>query len=212
MHSGMGATAAKRAINWVLSKPLVGQMVYQPKIVIMAGFAGALIEGLQVGEVVLASEVGNQDGNFYPATWLDALPGSKWKTALNQCRIVTSNRMVCSSKEKKEMRRINNALAVDMESAHIAYACAEKEVPFGCIRAISDSVDTGISDNLAKAISGDRVSLMGLTGAIIRSPKTVLELVRLANNSRIAAQKLSAALCEMLRSAATQEDVRKTLS
>src|SRR6516164_5325108 len=49
IHSGMGATAAKRAIHWILSKPLFNQKVYWPKVVVIAGFAGALIEELQVG-------------------------------------------------------------------------------------------------------------------------------------------------------------------
>src|SRR5947209_409183 len=55
MHIGMGPQAAKVAIDWVLSKPKFENLVYQPKFVVMAGFAGALDESLRMGDVVLAS-------------------------------------------------------------------------------------------------------------------------------------------------------------
>jgi adenosylhomocysteine nucleosidase len=198
IHSGMGHIAAKRAINWVLSKPILGEGVYLPTVVIMAGFGGALIEGLRVGDVVLASEVGNHDGTFCPVTWPHKWPETRWKTAFHQGKIVTVDKMICSSKKKKELGRISNALAVDMESAYVAHSCAERGVAFGCIRAISDAVDKEISVHLSKAFSNNRVSLIRLTDALIRSPTTILELVRLARHSQIAARNLRAALCELL--------------
>jgi adenosylhomocysteine nucleosidase len=198
VHSGMGAVAAERAVNWILSKPLLGSLVYQPKFVIMAGFGGALNEQLQVGDVVLATEIGKHDGNFSPVTW-PSMAGEKWKPEVIRGRIVTSNKLIGTSSEKSELGRITKALVVDMESAYVAQACAEKGVPFGCIRAISDSVSMELSSHMTEVFSQGRISAIRLVSAVLRSPKTLLEMQKLAKNTRIAARKLSSTLCEVLQ-------------
>src|SRR5947207_2344404 len=50
LETGIGAERAGRAIAWVLDR-------FAPRLVIAAGFAGALSRTLAVGEVVVATEV-----------------------------------------------------------------------------------------------------------------------------------------------------------
>jgi adenosylhomocysteine nucleosidase len=199
VHSGLGAVAAKRAINWILSKPLLGSLVYQPKFVIMAGFGGALTEQLQIGDVVLATEIGKHDGSSSPVTWPTSRLETKGKPEVIRGRIVTSDKLIGTSSEKGELGRITKALVVDMESAYVAQACAEKGVPFGCIRAISDSVNMELSRHMIQITSQGRISAIRLVSAVLRSPKTLLEMQQLAKNTRIAARKLSSTLCEVLQ-------------
>src|SRR5262245_35125530 len=53
VETGIGAAAAVRAVNWLLSRPALADAVSEPELLLFAGFAGALRESLHVGDVVL---------------------------------------------------------------------------------------------------------------------------------------------------------------
>lgn len=198
MHTGMGADAAKQAIDWALGKPTLGDKSYSPKFVIMAGFAGALDRALRIGDIVAATGVGDEEGNAWPTTLPAHIPGGKWETTLQRGKIVTVDRVVDSPSGKTSLSQKYQASAVDMESAHVARACRINNMPFGCIRAISDAVDTQISKGLVRAFSGNRVSWFHVLSAVLRSPKVMLEMKRLTADTRHASQQLGLALRELL--------------
>src|SRR5215831_11620071 len=53
-------------------------------LVLETGVGGALRSGLRVGDVVLATEVADADGNVWPATWPDPLPPGEWRPPLHR--------------------------------------------------------------------------------------------------------------------------------
>src|SRR5947209_6396194 len=55
LETGVGAAAAEAALRWALGAPRFGNLPYRPKLVLAAGFAGALAPDLRVGDLVLAS-------------------------------------------------------------------------------------------------------------------------------------------------------------
>lgn len=138
---------------------------FHPSLVINSGVAGGTGHGAAILDVVVASEVAYHDvwcgpgtvdgqaadcpprfeGALQPAT-LQALGlADKVKTGL-----IASGDIFVSRVD--DIRRIlalyPEAIAVDMESAAIAHVCHLKNVPFVCVRVISDT--PGAADNIAQ--------------------------------------------------------------
>jgi nucleoside phosphorylase len=186
LDTGVGRSAVHAALDWLLAGPL------WPSFVLYAGFAGALDPTLQVGDVLFADEVVDAHGGRWPATWLGSPPN------LLRGRLLTVSRLVASAEEKRRLGALHRALAVDMEAAYAAERCAEHGVPFGCIRSVSDCVDTPLSPALVEMLSLGRVAPMQVVKAIVRRPTLIGELCRLGRDTRRAARRLSDSLLQVL--------------
>jgi hypothetical protein len=90
------------------------------------------------------------------------------------------------------------ALAVDMESGHLARACHEAGVLFGALRVVSDDLATSLSPRLIDILKSGRVSPMLLMSSLIRSPSLMGELWRLRGATKRAAQQLALGIREIL--------------
>src|SRR5207244_8671511 len=126
------------------------------------------------------------------------LPAGEWRPPLHRGRIVTTGKLIGETDVKQALGKQLKALAVDMESASVARLCARHDVPFGCVRVISDEVTSAVSPQLVSLLSGGRVSALKLAGALVHSPGLVPELLRLRKQTRFAAERLSKALGELL--------------
>ncbi len=198
VETGMGTAHTERALDWLLGRPLLGNVAYRPKVVVSAGFAGALRKPLLVGDVLLATEVADMEGNVWPATWPAELPEGPWDPPLRRGRLLTVARAVAEPQAKRELGERHGAAAVDMETAVVARACSRAGVPFGCVRAISDDADTRLSPRLAALLAGGSVSPLRVLGQVVRAPALAGELWRLARQTRYAARQLGKALGELL--------------
>jgi adenosylhomocysteine nucleosidase len=198
VETGMGTAHMQWALDWLLGRPLLGNVAYRPKLVLSAGFAGALCKPYLVGDVLLATEVADTDGNVWPTTWPGELPDGPWEPPLRRGRLLTAPQMVADPEAKRALGERYGAAAVDMETATVARACARAGVPFGSVRAISDDVDTPLSPRLATLLAGGRVSLPRLLIQLVRAPSLIGELWQLARHTRIAARQLATALGELL--------------
>jgi adenosylhomocysteine nucleosidase len=198
LETGVGARAAEAAVDWLLKRPKLGDVPYRPKVVLSAGFAGALRPDGRVGDVLLATDVVDADGECWPATWPEELPPGDWRPPLHRGRVLTAPRLVTTPEEKRALGERHQATAVDMESAVLARACRRQGVPFGCVRAVSDAADTALSPRLAALAAGGRVSLPRVLAALARSPGLAGELWRLARATGRAGEQLGMALGELL--------------
>lgn len=129
---------------------------------ISAGFCGGLRPGLAVGDIV------EGDG------------------------LITVPRLVATADEKRRLHKETGAAAADMESGVWADWCAERGVPFRAVRAVSDTNDTSLSPRLLRLLSGRKASAWRAAAAVVRSPRLLPELLRLAADTRTAAQALAA--------------------
>lgn len=198
METGIGPDAALRAIDWVLGRPKLENVAYRPKLVLSAGFCGGLQADLQIGDMILATEALDSDGDRWPATWPGELPGGDWRPPLRRGRVITTPQLVASAEDKAKLGGQQDGLAVDMESAVIGEICQRHAVPFGCVRAVSDRVDAPLSPRLASVLRGGRVSWARMAAALVRSPSMAGELVRLSRHTRLASEQLGRALGELL--------------
>ena len=197
VETGVGAHRIQKAMDWLVSKPTIGNVPYVPKLVISAGFSGALRDGFHVGDVILASEVCDSAGATWTVPWPGELSGT-WQPPLHRGRLLTMKRMIADPVEKLALGRTHDAVAVDMETAVVARMCSGQGLPFGCVRAISDDVHTALSPHLEAVLAGGRVSWRRLIFRLVRHPILAGELWRLDKNTRLAAARLGTALGELL--------------
>lgn len=198
VEMGIGRRHTEKALTWLLNQPLMGNVPYRPKVVIAAGFSGALREGLHVGDIILATEVADADGHCWPTTWPAELPAGEWRPPLHRGRLLSVPHLVARPGEKRRLGEQYDAAAVDMETAVVARLCRNQQVPFACVRAISDEVDTALSPQLVSLFEGERIAPVRLLAALAKQPSLAGELWRLARHTRHAGRQLALALGELL--------------
>jgi hypothetical protein len=176
----------------------MGDVPYRPSLVLSAGFGGALQASSQIGDIFLATDVIDEAGNVWPTTWPGELPPGEWRPPIHRGRLLTVSQIIGDPNEKQRLAEKHQAAVVDMESAVVARLCARHRLPFGCVRTISDRIDTVLSKPVAELIWEGRVSPWRLLTTVIRSPRTVREMWQLAKHTRYAAGELATALGELL--------------
>ncbi|MBI1916940.1 MAG: hypothetical protein HYS12_19705 [Planctomycetes bacterium] len=199
LESGVGPERCGRALRWLTESYFPGQGLLQPLFLVAAGFAGALHDEYSVGDVIFATEVLDPRGRRWPRD-PEAGEAGREGIAWRHGRVLSMAHLVGDPHEKRQLGECFGAVAVDMESAFVARFCAERGIPFSCVRVISDEVDTPLSPRLVNLMSGPEVRIPRLLASLARSPGLVLELWRLARDTRAAAQRLARALVELLGS------------
>jgi adenosylhomocysteine nucleosidase len=198
LQTGIGPIQTETALNWVLSEPVLGGQPYRPGLILSAGFAGALQDGAQVGDIILATEVTNTEGKSWLTSWPRESPDRDWPQPLHRGRLLSVPALITSPQEKRTLGQKHQAVAVDMETATVARVCAQRRVPFGSLRVISDDVQEALSPRLVSLFCGGRVSGMRVFFALVRSPSLAAELITLAKQTRFAAAQLGRVLSELL--------------
>ena len=198
VETGIGQANVARALDWLLARPTFDNVPYLPKMIVFAGFAGALTDALHVGDVILAEEIRDTHGNRWRTTWPDPRPEGRWTPTLSSGCLLTMDNLITTVEEKGRLGRQYGANAVEMESAVFAARCTEAGIPFACVRAISDEVTTPLSPALTSLLSGGTVSPWRLLSALLRHPFMIGELLRLGRDTKRASQQLGAALGELL--------------
>ena len=160
-----------------------------PDRVITCGFAGALNRDFEIGDVLFDEDFDTGFGETLRG--LGAMPA----------KFHCSTRVAVTIAEKAELRRTTDADAVEMESSVIRTLCRERQIPSATLRVISDTAHEDLPlDFNALMTSEQRVSMLKLTGALLRSPGSVRHLLVLQRNTRFAARRLAHVLHGLLRS------------
>jgi len=152
------------------------------------GWAGALRGSLAPGTAHnVAGVIDIRTGERFNC---DAEAGEVW--------LVTSPR-VCDEEEKRRLASTYGAGLVDMEAAAIARLAAMREIPFYCIKGVSDGLNARLPD-FNRFLSPDGKMKLGrlVLFAILR-PWHWLALLKMGENSKKAAQGISDSLHEFLR-------------
>ncbi len=180
LETGVGTAAMETALCWCLSEPRFCGMPYRPRLLVSVGFSGALQPEQRVGDLVLATEVVDPQGHRWPAV----RPAVCANPDIAAGRLLTVPQLVSDPREKQLLGRRYDALAVDMESAVAARLCYQHNIPFACLRVISDDWQTPLSPHLVELLQQERVSIPRLAGQVMRHPRLIGELWRLARQTR----------------------------
>ena len=100
-------------------------------LLISTGFAGALNDQLQVGDLLLAKN--------FSTIELNKKRSSFSRLPIHEADLLTVAALIDSSDERPEIARTSGAAAVDMETEFIARACAEHGIPLLSLRVITDT-------------------------------------------------------------------------
>jgi adenosylhomocysteine nucleosidase len=178
--TGVGQDAATSAAEAVFRD--------RPDVCIASGLAGGLTAALRVAEIVASRSVRGHDGpgiTVDPGLLALALGGGARPVSL-----YSSPTIVVSAEEKQRMS--GAADAVDMESAAILAESSRLGIPCIAIRAISDPSTADLPFDLSQTLTelGD-VSPARTTAALLRRPRALWPLVRLALDGRRASMALA---------------------
>lgn len=144
MHCGIGKVNAAVGATMMID-------LFNPNLIINTGVAAGTGDNVAVMDIVVADSVAHHDFWCIGEEW-GRVPGcpkffetqmydlvdtdSKVKTGL----IVSGEKFIESKSEVDVIRsHFPDAMAVDMESAAIAQVCHLRDIPFFCMRVISDT-------------------------------------------------------------------------
>ena len=195
---GVGRAATERAAKKLLA--------IKPKLVVSAGLAVAQDERLRHGDILFANRVCTAQGSWAPATQFaptsDMLPiAEDMAVRVHQGALLTTEQIVRSPAQRRELAETHDVLACDLESAWLAAACAEADVPWLAVRVVCDEVDDELPPDVATIREqSNSASRMGATaGALFREPGRALDLWKLRQAAAEAANHLAGAMVELFR-------------
>lgn len=161
---GRTVAIAKCGIGKVFAAICAQTMIikYSPKLLVNTGVGGALVSGLNTGDIVIAdklcqhdmdtSAIGDPKGlvSGINVIYFDADKRAEeiLLTAAKELgltarlgRIATGDKFIASKEEKERIVADFSASACEMEGCAIAHVAFVNNTPFAVVRAISDSAD-----------------------------------------------------------------------
>ena len=177
LANGAGAARAAQAVEVAGSFEKLG-------LICSMGFCGALDETMTVGDIFVAERVQMRGGEYAAVR-----PQSRRRHGAG---VLASIDHVAQTAEEKRDLRAHGASAVEMEAAGVAAKAAELNLPFCCIKSVTDLAAESFDLDLNAALRPDGgFDTMRLIAASCRRPLTRLpELIRLGRRARTASQTL----------------------
>jgi adenosylhomocysteine nucleosidase len=171
--NGMGANRAGAAVR----------AVAEARGVCNIGFCGALDKNLGIGDVFIGNEV--TDGI---RSWTARRPQGPEAAS---GRVVSIDRVAQTAREKSDLRT-SGASVVEMEAAGVARASEELNIPFYCVRVVSDLAAEDFANDYNRVRLPDGTfSVSRLVLGALGSPRRrFAELIRLSSRTALASKKL----------------------
>jgi adenosylhomocysteine nucleosidase len=152
------------------------------------GYCGALDPSLQIGDIFLATEVRGSD-DVWPAQLPQGPEG--WCKTARTGPLASIFHIAQTALEKRQLRQ-TGAFVVEMEAAAVARASDTLNVPFYCVRVVSDLAEEDFANNFNKFLMSDgRISIPRLIFGAFGSPVARFgELIRLSKRASVASKNL----------------------
>jgi adenosylhomocysteine nucleosidase len=158
--------------------------------VFSVGFCGALDPSVRENQVIVATKVIEAGGETFDCTGLQQAQGAVSMESLSGS-IVSQDRVAGMAPEKAELFQQFGALAVEMEAAGVARRVKRADLPFGCIKVVSDLASESFGFDLNKMRSDDGHIARGkIVFGALKRPTLVPELLRLRSRTGKAARVL----------------------
>ena len=196
VQTGIGKERAETATKFILEH-------YPVTTMISLGFAGALTEGLKIGDIILCSTIYCGNGQINRGPWQESLRSDTSLVSLaSQGRGVTTAGLyrgssvtvaepASSSKAKQDLSKAFPAEVVDMESYWIARIASTRHIPFIAIRAISDTMQDSLIPFDQILDSNGKWRLKKVALYFLSHPQHVIRLLALLKNARQAMRSLT---------------------
>ncbi len=187
LHTGVGEKICRQRVEKFLQD-------HQFDLLITTGFAGALNDELQPGDLLLAKNFSTIDLNERGLS-CSSLP-------IHVADLLTVSALIDSSNERNKISRASNAAAVDMETEFIARACATHGIPLLSLRVITDTPTQPFPapPSVLFDIQQQRTHIAVLTKFFLAHPRRIPSLVQFARKIARARKTLANALVSIVRS------------
>ena len=180
-HTGVGEKVCRQRMAQFLQNR-------QLDCLISAGFAGALNNQLNVGDLLLAQN--------FSTVELSKTRSLLVNLPIHVANLLTVPSMIDSNEQRNKIARATGAAAVDMETEFIARACAEHGVPLLSLRVISDTPRQRFPApaHVLFNIERQRTSVVRLVLYLLRHPTRLPGLIRFMSQITRARESLTKAL------------------
>ena len=192
LHTGVGEKVCRQRVAKFLEEQHFNYLI-------SAGFAGALSDDLQIGDLLLAKNFSTVDLGETPAL----LSGSP----IHIADLLTVPALIHSREERNKLGLTSGATAVDMETEFIAHACSARGIPLLSLRVISDTPHHlfPVPANVLFDIERQQTRISKLATHLLANPGRVPHLVRFAKQIARARRILASALADVLRALPERE-------
>ncbi len=185
-HTGVGRKICEaRAASFLREQ--------NPDVLISSGFAGAVGQGSEAGDLFLAE-------NFSEKNLLAIARKAAGGARLQIGKLFTSPLIVDLETERNQIARMQGADAVDMETEVIAQACEKNGTPMLSLRVISDTPRDSFPapPSVLFDIDRQRTNVPAIVAHFIVRPIALMRLVRFARQINRARTNLTDALIRLL--------------
>jgi len=192
LHTGVGEKVCRQRVAKFLEEQHFNYLI-------SAGFAGALSDDLQIGDLLLAKNFSTVDLGETPAL----LSGSP----IHIADLLTVPALIHSREERNKLGLTSGAAAADMETEFIAHACSARGIPLLSLRVISDTPHHlfPVPANVLFDIERQQTRILKLATHLLANPGRVPHLVRFAKQIARARRILASALADVLRALPERE-------
>jgi len=187
LHTGVGEKVCRERIGKFLQDQ-------QFDLLVSTGFAGALNNELQVGDLLLAKN--------FSTIELNENRLSPSRLPIHMANLFTAPTLIDSSDERSKLARTSGAVAVDMETEFIARACAAHGIPLLSLRVITDTPREPFPApaHVLFDIAKQRTDLPKLATFLLTHPNRVPGLIQFARRIANGRKILANALVDVVRS------------
>ena len=179
---GMGAEAATRACELLLSEGKLDALISY-------GWAGALSCGLKPPAACVIAQV------------IDSATSETYATASKEGQRLLTLDHVARPNEKRALAEKYQAPLVDMEAAAVARIAAAHNVPFYCLKGISDGYTDNLPDFNPFLGKDGQLRMPAFIAYALLHPKYWAALKQLGTQSQAAAANLASLVTESLSKA-----------
>jgi nucleoside phosphorylase len=181
LHTGVGEKVCRQRVAEFLQDQ-------QFDLLISSGFAGALNDKLQIGDLLLAKN--------FSTVELTEVGSSFSRLPIHEADLLTVRALIDSNDERNKIARTSRAAAVDMETEFIARACAEHGIPLLSVRVITDTPREPFPapPNVLFDIEQQQTRFLTLATFFLARPNRVPQLIQFARRIARVRKILASAL------------------
>jgi adenosylhomocysteine nucleosidase len=182
VQSGLGFARAREATQALVE-------AHTPAWIVSAGFSGALLPEMKVGDIVTADSIVDTHGHELKVD-LNMSPDPAG--GLHVGRIVTADAIVRTVAEKRALAERHGAIAVDLESLAVAQIARETQTRFMAVRSISDDLSADLPPEVLAVLGSSGTVRIGATlGSLWKRPSSIKDMWRLREAAQTASERLA---------------------
>lgn len=192
VQAGIGAQRTVAALNKSVRQKQASRVIH-------FGYAGGLSPSLEPGHMPVFTSIAEPSGRLIAIDQPIPRVLIRDEPAPPGLRLLSVPYLIHRAEDKRRLLKFHNAVAVDMESFAVAQACAQLQLPYQCVRAISDPADMALPSGAESWLDHEgNVRLSRVIGFLLTHPRWINTVLHLGRNSKVASAVLTRKVVELL--------------